>query len=134
MLKPAWSFVVRDFLIAISYPAAFALQVAGVFMRVAAFYYMGIAVGSSSEMLKPYGGSFFAFMVVGMAFADYVGLSLQSFATSIREGQMVGTLEMLLVSAVSPTAIILASSLWSYIFYTLTLIIFFAISTLVFGL
>lgn len=116
MLKTAWSFLVRDFLIAISYRAGFAIQVVGILLGVVVFHFMSTTVGSTTDVLKPYGGNLFAFLIIGVAFVDYVTNSLQTFATSIREGQMVGTLEMLLVSPVPTPVIILSSSLWSYVF------------------
>lgn len=116
MLKTAWSFLVRDFLITTSYRAGFAIQVVGILFGVAVFHFMSTTVGATSDVLKPYGGNLFAFLIIGVAFVDYVTNSLQTFASSIREGQMVGTLEMLLVSPVPTPVIIVSSSLWSYVF------------------
>ncbi len=134
MIKTAWAFLVRDFLVAVSYRMAFALQLLTMIVSVFLFFHMGLAVGNSSEILKTYGGSYFAFLLIGMAFVDYMTNSLQTFATSIREGQMVGTLEMLLVSPVALPVIILCASLWSYLFSSLRLILILIISVSFFGL
>jgi len=134
MLKTAWSFLVRDFLITTSYRVAFAFQMTSIMIGVAFFYYMGAVIGSTSELLKPYGGNFFAFLIIGVAFVDYVTNSLQTFASSIREGQMVGTLEMLLVSPVPAPVIILSSSLWSYVFSSIRFTVFMGTGALLFDL
>lgn len=134
MLQTAWSFLVRDFLITTSYRVAFAFQVASIMVGVAFFYYMGAAIGTTSELLKPYGGNFFAFLIIGVAFVDYITNSLQTFASSIREGQMVGTLEMLLVSPAPAPVIILSSSLWSYVFSSIRFTLFLGTGALFFHL
>jgi ABC-2 type transport system permease protein len=130
MLRTARAFLSRDFLIAISYRSAFLIQILGILFSVTVFFYMGHAVGGASPLLRPYGGNYFAFLIVGMAFVDYLGNSLQTFATSIREGQLMGTLEMLLVTPVRPSVIILSSSLWSYLFSSLRAILMLAVSAL----
>lgn len=134
MLKTAWSFLVRDFLIVTSYRISFAFQVVSIVIGVAFFHYMGSAIGTSSELLKPYGGNFFAFLIIGVAFVDYITNSLQTFASSIREGQMAGTLEMLLVSPVPAPVIILSSSLWSYVFSSIRFTLFLGTGALFYHL
>lgn len=135
MIRTAWSFLVRDFLVTVSYRAAFALQLIGMLFSIAVFFYMGVAVGETTAgSIQHYGGSYFAFLIIGTAFADYLQNSFQTFSTSIREGQMIGTLEMLLASPLRPSVIILSSSLWSYLYASLRIGIILALAVLLFDL
>src|SRR6202011_4933159 len=64
--------------------------------------------------LKNYGGNFLAYVMIGVALTDCVGISLFSFATQIREAQMSGTFEATLLSPVPLPVILAYSSLWNY--------------------
>lgn len=134
MLRTARAFLTRDFLIVTSYRIAFLIQMLTIFFSITVFFFMGHAVGSGSPLLQQYGGNYFAYLVVAMAFVDYLANSLQTFAMSIREGQLMGTLEMLLVTPVRPSLIIVSSALWSYLFSSLRAILMLAVSSLFYGL
>jgi len=61
------------------------------------------------------GGDYFSFVLIGIAFSDYLGVGLGSFAGTIREGQMLGTLEAMLVTPTRVHSIILFSSIWQFL-------------------
>jgi len=60
-------------------------------------------------------------------------LSLSNFASSIRDGQMTGTLEIMLLSPSRLSAILLSSSIWPYIMTTVNVIVYLVVGMLVFG-
>jgi ABC-2 type transport system permease protein len=62
------------------------------------FYFSRMVSGSPSAEIEQYGGSYFAFLLTGMAFLDYLGVSLQTFNQSLRDSQLMGTLEIMLLS------------------------------------
>jgi ABC-2 type transport system permease protein len=62
-----------------------------------------------------------------------MGLSLSNFAESIREGQVMGTLEMMLLSPTRLSAILISSSLWAYIQTFFRVIVYLVLGVLVFG-
>lgn len=130
----AWAFLKRDFSLALSYRASFVLQFLGIFFSVATFYFLSQLFGDAvSSQLEEYGGDYFAFVLLGLAFSGYMTLALSSFAASIREGQMMGTLEIMLLSPTRFSTILLSSSIWSYLFTTLRVAVYLLVGTLVFG-
>jgi ABC-2 type transport system permease protein len=119
-MRLAWAFIKRDFLIVRSYRAAFALQIGAIPVTVLLFHFLGSVFGDAgSEYLEKYGGNFFAFLLIGVAFLDYHAISLRSFSQSVRDGQLTGTLELVLLSPTSLTKVLLYSSLWVYLFTSL---------------
>jgi len=133
-LRLMWSFVRRDALTAVSYRTAFLLPFVKIFFAVPIFYFMTQLVGSDRvEVSQLYQGNFFAFLLLGLAFQDYVALSLSSFMTSIRDHQLMGTMEIVVLSPTPAPMILLFSSIWSYLFTSLRFTLFIALG-LAFGL
>lgn len=130
----ASAFLKRDLSQQLSYRLAFALQFAGIFFSIAVFYFVSKLVGAAiAPQLEAYGGDYFSFVLIGMAFNGYMGLSLSNFASSIRQGQMMGTLEIMLLSPTRLSAILFSSSLWPYMMTTFHVLIYFIFGVFVFG-
>jgi ABC-2 type transport system permease protein len=128
------AFLKRDISLALSYRLSFILQIFGIFFSVASFYFLSRLFGSALvPQLEQYGGDYFSFVLIGLAFTGYLGLSLSSFASSIREGQTTGTLEIMLLSPTRLSSILLSSSLWPYLFTTINVVFYLIVGVLVFG-
>jgi ABC-2 type transport system permease protein len=111
----AWAFFRRDAMIAFSYRISFVAQLAGNLLILGLFYFVGRAIGDRPmPALAAYGGNFVAFLLIGIALTDCVGVSLVSFAAQIREAQTTGTLEAIVMSPVRLPLILIYSSLWNY--------------------
>src|SRR5829696_893024 len=124
-MRAAWAFLKRDFLLATSYKAAFVMQLAAIFMAVPIFYFMGrMAPEMAGGDLAKYGGSYFGFLLIGVAFVDYLAISLRTFNESLRESQLMGTLEIVLLSPTSVSQLLIYSSLWIYCLTTLRFAIY----------
>ncbi len=133
-MRLAWAFFSRDARIALSYRAAFAMQFIGNAVLVCLMYYIGRAIGSQPlPALAKYGGSFLAFVLIGIALTDCVLVSLMSFAQQIREAQTTGTLEATLISPASLTSILIYSSLWNYFMSGIRFLLYLGLGALVFG-
>jgi ABC-2 type transport system permease protein len=133
-MSVAASFLRRDLSVSLSYRLSFLLQFGGIFFSMAIFYFLSRLFGGALvSQLDKYGGDYFSFVLVGLAFTGYMGLSLSNFAGSIREGQMMGTLEIMLLSPTRLSVILLSSSLWSYLLTTVNVVVYFAVGILVFG-
>jgi ABC-2 type transport system permease protein len=110
------------------------MQLLGILFSVATFYFLSQLFGKALvPQLEKYGGDYFSFALIGLAFTGYVGLSLSNFAASIREGQMMGTLEIMLLSPTRLSTILISSSLWSYLLTTVQALVFLLVGALVFG-
>ena len=135
MFSTAYAFLKRDFLIAISYKSAFAAEIVGVLFKVITFYYIGKVFGSAvSPSLAAFGNNYFAFLILGIALMDFMHTSLATFDTSIRESQMMGTLEIILLSPIKLSRMLLYSSLWAYTFTTFRLLCYLFFGALLFDL
>jgi ABC-2 type transport system permease protein len=113
-------FLKRDFLIQTSYRAGFAVQILGIFVAVPGFYFLSkVFNGATSDVMDRYGGNYFAFLLLGIAFVDYLALSLKTFNESLRESQLMGTFEIVLLAPVRLWEVLIYSSTWGYIFTTM---------------
>jgi ABC-2 type transport system permease protein len=134
MLKPL-AFLKRDFLLQVSYRFAFLLQFFGIFLQVSIFYFLSKLLGKGTvPYLEPYGGDFFAFVLVGIAFYNYMSISMNTFSGSIRREQMLGILESILSTPTRLSTIVLSSGLWSFLFTSFRVVIYFVVGLSIYGL
>jgi ABC-2 type transport system permease protein len=134
IFKKVVAFIKRDLLNESSYKLAFLMQFFGIFLSVATFYFLSRLFGATANpYLKSYGGDYFSFVLIGIAFMGYLGVSLNSLSSTIRTAQVKGTLEALLVTQTEIPTIILSSSAYSFIFTSLRVIVYLLIGVLLFG-
>ncbi|MEE9294175.1 MAG: ABC transporter permease [Phycisphaerae bacterium] len=133
-MRLIWAFFKRDAMIAMSYRTSFAVQMVGSLLVLGVFYYIGKTIGDQNiPALDDYGGSYLAFLLIGIALTDCVGVSLTAFAKQIREGQLTGTLEAVLMSPVHLPVILLLSSLWGYFFSGIRFVLYLVIGATIYG-
>jgi ABC-2 type transport system permease protein len=117
-----------------SYPVSFFLQFFGILFAVFAFYFIARLVGpSAAPYLQAYGGDYFAFVLIGIAFTGYFGVGLTSFSGSLRQAQTTGTLEAMLATPTRISEIVLASAQWDYLLTTLRVVIYLGVGALFLG-
>ncbi len=134
MLKTAWAFLKRDFLVATSYRTAFIMQTSSILLGVPFIFFISRFLGHSDNgLLREYNNNYFAFLLIGVALIDYLTVSLSTFNTSIRENQMMGTLEIIMLSPTSIAALVICSSLWGFCFTTMRFCLYL-LGGLVFGM
>lgn len=125
------AFLKRDFLSEVSYRLAFVLQIGGMFLSLAAFYFM-------SKMMDPNAAGLngippFDWMLIGLGFQFYFSTALYSFSAKIRSEQMLGTLEAMLVSPTPTSIVIFSSAAWDFTYGAIRVVIYLLFATLVFG-
>lgn len=134
MWRLATAFFRRDFLLTISYRGAFALQMLSIVFGVPVLYFISqVFGGGETQSLAPYGGRYFPFLLLGVAFQDYITVSQSAFTTSIREHQFMGTLEIIMLSPTPVPIILIFSSLWGYFFTSIRFLLYLLIGV-AFGL
>lgn len=121
-MRKALAFLKRDFLIETSYRLSFLLTLVGMFFSVAVFYFAGKIV--DPVYVQETADDYFSFALVGMAMAMFLRTGLGSFAESVREEQMMGTLEAMMATPTSLTTIILSSSLWRFLVTSLSVLVY----------
>jgi len=133
-LAKAWAFLVKDFRIDLSYRLAFAGNLVFVLFLVSAFYFLAqMLQGQDLPALRPYGGSYFPFVLTGVAFSSYLGVAVRTFADTIRSAQVMGTLEALLVTPTPVGQIVVFSSLYAFLATSLRVVLTLAVGALFFG-
>lgn len=136
MLRKPMAFLKKDFLMEVSYRFSFVLQFVSIFFSVVMFYFVGKLIGESPTVqgsISQYGGQYFAFVLIGIAFQNFLSAGLGSFSSSIRAEQMIGTLEAMLVTPTRLSTIVLSSSQWSFMFTSIRVGIYLLLGALIFG-
>jgi ABC-2 type transport system permease protein len=127
------SFLCRDFINESSYKFAFISQIVGIFITTLAWFFLSNLFGGAiSPKLSEYGGDYFSFVLVGIAFSNYLQVSLNSFSGSIRNAQTLGTLEAMLATQTNIPTIILSSSIYNFIITSFRVFVFLIFGSLLF--
>ena len=113
-LRKIASFFLRDLTIARSYRLLFLFELVETLLGVAAFYYLSQFIEGPDLARDLPGGGYFAFVLVGFAFFDYLTVALHAFDQSLDEARRNGILEYLLVTQTSLPVILVGSALYPF--------------------
>jgi ABC-2 type transport system permease protein len=115
LLRRVRAFVIRDFQLAISYRMEFFMRVLSILIVVTTLYFI-------SRIFEGFGDTRFvqwqnplAAWLTGLAMLNYFMTGFSSLATAIRQEQMQGTLESVLLTPISVPTVIISSSAWDYV-------------------
>jgi ABC-2 type transport system permease protein len=123
-----WAFVVRDWRLELSYRMQFFLRVLSILILVTTFFFVSkIFVGFADPRFTQWRDPLAAWLT-GMAMLNYFMTGFSSLANAIRQEQVQGTLESVLMTPISVPTVIVASSAWDFVQAT-----FFSSLYLVFG-
>jgi len=124
----------RDLAIARSYRAAFVLELFYALFGAASFYFLSKFIDSPQlQRSLPQGTSYFSFVLVGVAFFDYLSVALHTFDESLKDARQNGTLENLLVTQTSLPLILAGSSLYPFVLLSLRTMIYLGWGAALFG-
>src|SRR5438093_910565 len=116
-LRKVWAFVKRDFLQTASYRLNFVFSILAILFSCLTFFFSSrLLQGQDVATLRPYGGEYFPFVLIGIAFYSFLNVGLGALSESISRSQTTGTLEPLLVTPTSVTIIVLSSTLFPFLF------------------
>lgn len=136
MIRTLWAFVRRDLAIATSYRLQAFFQVASMFSLAVTFFFLSLMlrrVEGAIEPLHRYGGSYFAFVLIGLATSLYVDASLRSFSMAIRTAQITGTFEAMLTTRTPIGIVVAGSALYTLVATGLRSAVLVGFGVLVFG-
>jgi ABC-2 type transport system permease protein len=134
VLRKISAFFIRDFLSEMSYPLTFAMRWGGILFKLVTFYFLGkLVAGAVVPQLAPYGGSYFPFVMLGLALASFQGVALNAISNNVLYGMYTGTLEAMLVTRTSLSTIVFASMLYQFSSALLEILIYLGFSFLFFG-
>lgn len=133
------AFLKRDFLSEVTYRVAFVFQLAGMTLSIFAFYFLTKMIDPEAQGLD--GIPPFQWLLVGLAFQYYFSTALYSFSRKIRNEQLLGTLEAMLVSPTPTSMVIFSSAAWDFtyggirvVFYLFVAVVFFDVTLYASGL
>jgi ABC-2 type transport system permease protein len=107
---------VRELREAASYKIAFALQSGGLFLGIAALYYLARFVApAAGPQLAPYGANYLGFVLLGFVLTELQQVAIGSFARRIRASQVQGTLEAMLATPARPRQVLLAAPIGDFL-------------------
>lgn len=130
-----WAFFKRDILEASSYKLNFIFSFFGIFFSSATFYFVSKLVsGNSSSPISVYGGDYFSFVIIGLAFSGVLHVFQEGLPGIIRNAQLTGTLEAILVTPTHMSSILFGSSLYSTIYSFAGAAFHILLALLVFGM
>ncbi len=88
------------------------MNLIGVFFSVLTFFFIAKLFGkAAAPHLQEYGGDYFPFVLIGIAFSTFLGVGLGTSAGALRQEQMIGTLEAMLITPTRATSIVIYLSL-----------------------
>lgn len=123
--RTAFAFIKRDFQVNISYRFAFLLNMLSILFSVLTFFFIAKLFGErASPYLEKYGGEYFPFVLIGIAFSGYLGVGLSSFAGALRSEQMTGTLEMILLTPTRISTFLISQALWRFLRTSVNVLIY----------
>src|SRR3990170_2398731 len=134
-MEKAIAFLKKDYKQEVSYRLSFLMQFFNIFFTVTIFFFVSKLFGRSiSTHLADYGGNYFSFVLIGIAFAGFLGTGLRTFSATISSQQAQGTLESILVTPTKLSSLVTLSSLWSFLFTAFSVFVYLLFGVLVFGL
>lgn len=129
MKHTAWKIYVlmrREFLEELSYKFNFILEILTILTLSSIFYFISkIFTGGTTPVLASYHGDYFSFVLIGLAFTGYINTGLSAFTATIRNEQMLGTLEFIISTPTSISLILFSRLLWKFFYSTINASIFF---------
>lgn len=125
IINKAIAFIKRDFQIETSYRLNFMMMTVNSILPLVLFFFISKMIDPEAESLKKYGGNYFAFVIVGLAFYQYFQRALTAYSKQIQRDQVTGCLESMLGTQTEPHISILLSTLYSMLFSSFHLFIVF---------
>ena len=127
-IRRVWAFVVRDWRLELSYRMQFFLRVMSILIVVTTLFFISkIFTGFADPRFSQWSDPLAAWLT-GLAVLNYFMTGFSSLATAIRQEQVQGTLESVLMTPISVPTVIVASSAWDFVQAT-----FFSSLYLIFG-
>ena len=126
------AFLKKDFLIAWSYKVPFLLSIVFIFLNIIIFFYFSKFIdGGENIYLKT--ENYFTFVILGIAIADVSNTLLSKISTEIRNYQLIGVFESLILASSNPYKLFLSSYAYPLIFSLVKISIYLCISVIYFG-
>jgi ABC-2 type transport system permease protein len=128
------AFLRRDFLVAWSYRLSFITDWLSMIVQVVVFNFVGLIV--RQDAIPEFGGNtvtYMEFVAIGIAISSFMAVGLGRVYSVIRQEQLQGTLESLLLTPTAYTTIQMGSVVYDLVYVPVRTFIFLGLTTIVFG-
>ncbi|HYY57654.1 MAG TPA: ABC transporter permease [Pyrinomonadaceae bacterium] len=115
LLRRVRAFIVRDFLLAVSYRMEFFLRMLSILIVVTIFFFISRIYAGYVNTEDPQWRNPLAAWITGLAVLNYFMTGFSSLATAIRQEQAQGTLESVLLTPINIPTMIVSSSAWDLV-------------------
>jgi ABC-2 type transport system permease protein len=129
------AFVRRDFLVAWSYRMSFVTDLISLVGQALVFYFVSQLVDPSK--LPTFQGTevtYLEFATVGLLLGGFIHFGMQNVASAVRNEQLMGTLESLLVTPTAPYTVQLGSVAFVFLYIPIRIVLLVGVLALAFGL
>jgi ABC-2 type transport system permease protein len=110
-LSQLGAFLRRDLLVEASYRVNWLFELGSGAVSLLVVWFLSRAIGPA-DALAPYGGSYFAFAVIGFAALGPTYTALTGMASRVRDAQVEGTFEALLTTPLPASRAVVFSAAW----------------------
>ena len=115
LLRRIRAFIIRDFQLALSYRVEFFIKIIWILGITTTFFFIsrifaGFPLAQYEQWQNP-----LAAWLTGLAMLNYFLVGFSSLANAIRQEQMQGTLESVLLTPINVPTVVVSSSAWSYV-------------------
>ena len=130
------AFLRRDVLTALTYKVGFVSDWGALVFSAFLFYFVGRLVDPSKLPQYGAGGrtSYMEFVLVGLTLTLFVTLATTRVSAVLRQEQLEGTLEPLLMTPTSPVTIQVGSVIYDFIYIPIRITVFYVVIIVAFGL
>ncbi|HEX8143038.1 MAG TPA: ABC transporter permease [Pyrinomonadaceae bacterium] len=115
LLRRVRAFIVRDFLLAVSYRMDFFLRMLSILIVVTTLFFISRIFAGFVNTEYPQWRNPLAAWITGLAVLNYFMTGFSSLATAIRQEQTQGTLESVLLTPINMPTMIVSSSAWDFV-------------------
>jgi ABC-2 type transport system permease protein len=133
-LSKLGAFLRRDFLVAWSYRMAFITDAAGLVMQAISFWFLSRLI--TPQALPTYGGThtgYIEYVAAGFLLFAFIEVGMRQVASSIRQEQLVGTLESVLLTPTAIWTIQAGSIIYTLVYVPIRTFLFFVVIGVFFG-
>jgi ABC-type polysaccharide/polyol phosphate export permease len=131
--RKVFAFLRRDFLTAFSYRLPFVADWLSLLLQTLIFAFIGKLI--RPEALPTYRGlpiDYLEFVAVGITLSSFIAVGLSRLSTALRQEQVQGTLEVLLLTPTAWGTIQLGSAVYDVLYVPIRTAVFLGLTTLVF--
>jgi len=133
--RAIWTFVKRDLKIWTYFKLNFLIDLAGIFSNLAIYSLIALVAGGAvGSSLKPYGGDYVSYVILGIIYNTVLSTSLSAPYWGTMEAFWTGRLEILMITPISTPLFITGTSIGGYVRTFINILIYVFFGVFLFGL